>query len=314
MHAVAIDASDQYRSPRNPERAIRRTTELVVLHTTEAPAHGSLKKLSERGECHFCVTEEGRVYRIVDRDREAFHAGRSMWNGKEDVDKFSIGVECVGYHNKPMPMEQLRAIAQLVRELKSMYHLSDAQVVAHSHVAYGAPNRWQKKRHRGRKRCGMLFSTATVRKILELKAKPTMDVDVRAGRLVVGDDYLNRVLYGGLDIMAAHYHLAPVKPTPAMPKPAPAKPMPAKSAPVRSTPARPATIVRAKSAQLTTADLVKSGYRIAGVVSGEQTALKIAGERWQSATTFYSIRDKIYSGQQINPAKLEKGTCVWLKR
>ena len=48
-----------------------------------------------------------------------------MWRGKEDVDKFSIGIECVGYHNKPMGTVQLVAIRQLVKELKAMYDLSD---------------------------------------------------------------------------------------------------------------------------------------------------------------------------------------------
>ena len=86
----AIDASNRYRSPRNPERKVRRSTDLIILHTTEAPSRSSLNKLSDRGEAHYCVTEEGTIYRIVDRDKEAFHAGRSMWRGKEDVDKFSI--------------------------------------------------------------------------------------------------------------------------------------------------------------------------------------------------------------------------------
>ena len=95
--AVAVPISNRYRSPRNPERKVRASTELIVLHTTEAPARSSLTKVSDRGECHFCVTEDGTVYRIVDRDREAFHAGRSMWNGKEDVDNFSVGIESVRY-------------------------------------------------------------------------------------------------------------------------------------------------------------------------------------------------------------------------
>ena len=84
--ASAIDFSNRYRSPRNAERRVRMATELIVLHTTEAPERSSLNKLSDRGEAHYCVTEAGTVYRIVDRDRVAFHAGRSMWNGKEDVD------------------------------------------------------------------------------------------------------------------------------------------------------------------------------------------------------------------------------------
>ena len=90
--ASALEISNRYRSPRNPERKVRASTQLIVLHTTEAPARSSLNKLSDRGEAHYCVTEAGSIYAIVDRDRVAFHAGRSMWNGKEDVDLFSIGI------------------------------------------------------------------------------------------------------------------------------------------------------------------------------------------------------------------------------
>lgn len=220
MFSEAIDASNRYRSPRNPERKIRRSTELIVLHTTEAPARSSLNKLSDRGEAHFCVTEEGQVYSIVDRDREAFHAGRSMWNGREDVDKFSIGIECVGYHNKPMPKVQLAAIRDLVKELKSMYRIPDERVVCHSHVAYGAPNKWQKRKHRGRKRCGMLFAMPSVRRVLALRSRPAFDPDTRARRLTVGDDFLNNVLYGRVDLMSASYGVPTQTPPPLQPKPA----------------------------------------------------------------------------------------------
>jgi len=63
-------------------------------------------------------------------------------------------------------------------------------------VAYGAPNKWQPRSHRGRKRCGMLFATATVRAKLNLMSRPAYDPDVKAGRLVVGDAFLAQVLYG----------------------------------------------------------------------------------------------------------------------
>ena len=123
--ASALDISNRYRSPRNPERRVRKTTELIVLHTTEAPERSSLNKLCDRGEAHYCVTEVGKIYRIVDRDRVAFHAGRSMWNGKEDADEFSIGIECVGYHDKAMGMVQIRAIRDLVKDLQKMYKIPD---------------------------------------------------------------------------------------------------------------------------------------------------------------------------------------------
>ncbi len=309
MQAAALDISNRYRSPRNPERKVRTATTLIILHTTEAPARSSLNKVSDRGECHFCVTEEGSIYAIVDRDREAFHAGRSMWCGKEDVDKYSVGIECVGYHDKPMPMIQLKAIAALVKELQRMYKLPDQAVIAHSHVAYGAPNKWQKRKHRGRKRCGMLFATRTIRQILNLKARPAVDRDVRAGRLAVGDPYLEKVLYSNVDYLAKNYSVKmPATPVASKKKVPPAitsKPTSSKPTPPKRTSSAPPKSI---------ADLKAQGYVLKGTILPDKTAAKLVGAKWNSADTYYTIRNKIYSGKEVNPAKFEKGMSVWRKK
>ena len=306
----AINASDRYRSPRNPERKVREATTLIVLHTTEAPARGSLNKLCDRGECHFVVDEDGAVYRIVDRDKEAFHAGRSMWNGKEDVDKFSVGIECVGYHNKPMPTVQLDAIKQLVKELKSMYKVTDDRVVCHSHVAYGAPNKYHKKKHRGRKRCGMLFATPTVRRLLGLTLRPKYDPDIRARRLVQADPYLNSILYGKVDPMVKHYPKA-VKQKSEPPKKSP----PAVSQAAAKPSAKPSAVAPAagEAPPKSVPELIKRGWKVKGVISRDQTAIRIAGDRWNAADTYYTIRDKVFPGNQVDPKKFEKGMSVWRK-
>lgn len=329
--AFAVDASDRYRSPRNPERKIRPATELIVLHTTEAPARSSLNKVSERGECHFCVTEEGTIYRIVDRDREAFHAGRSMWAGKEDIDKYSIGIECVGYHDKPMSLIQLYAIRDLLRDLKAMYHLSDDRVVTHSQVAYGAPNKWQKKKHRGRKRCGMLFAMPSVRKVLGLKSRMAYDPDTKAKRLAVGDPYLEKVLYGNVDTMRGNYGkaaVAGVAPADSgsssgllgwFAKTVQSKPVqPAISAPPKPKAAQPAKGGSSASSAFkripqSVADLKAQGFKLKGRVVPGRTASQIAGARWNSASTYYTIRDKVIPGNTINPAKIEVNMGVWMK-
>jgi len=221
--AAPLVLKDDYRSPRNKERDLRKATTLIVLHTTEAHAKSSLNKLSERGEAHYCVVENGTVYRIIDRDREAFHAGRSMWNGKEDCDEFSIGIEVVGHHDQAVTLQQLDALKELIARLKRLYSISDVRVVCHSHVAYGAPNTWHKKKHRGRKRCGMLFAMPSVRARLGLTARPASDPDVKAKRLVQVDTDLAAVLYGSRDTMAAHYNR---RPAPVVMRAAPANPPP----------------------------------------------------------------------------------------
>ena len=339
LGASALDISNRYRSPRNPERRVRTSTRLIVLHTTEAPARSSLNKVSDRGECHYCVTESGQAYRIVDRDREAFHAGRSMWQGVEDVDKFSIGIECVGYHDKAMPAAQIAAIRELVEKLKSMYRIPDQCVVCHSHVAYGAPNKWHKFKHRGRKRCGMLFAMQSVRRRLGLMKRPAFDPDTRAQRLKQADEYLRRVLYGNTDTMAQFYGnvMSLVAPRPSVAvggKPPASAGAPQRKATVAvkpvhvvakppattklpATPKVPPVLTAAMptgAAPKTIEQLKARGYTVAGTVSRGVTASKIAGRRWKSPDTYYTIRDKVIPGSQIDDSRIERGMRVWMKK
>lgn len=185
-----------YYSPRNRERPRRSHTWYIILHTTEGPKRGSLNKVRKNGECHYFIDTAGNVYRIIERQRVAYHAGRSMWKGKTNLDKYSLGIEMVGYHDKPITSAQCRALKSLLEELQRIYKLSDDRVIPHSMVAYAGPNRWHKSSHRGRKRCGMYFADPDVRLKLGLTSQPVYDPDVRAGRLAVGDSYLANILFG----------------------------------------------------------------------------------------------------------------------
>lgn len=183
-------------SPHTRTRARRASTKFIVLHTTEGGLSGSLKKLKKNGEAHYLVDYSGKVYRVVERSKVAYHSGRSMWQGQTNLDKVSIGIEIVGYHNKPPNHAQKKAVKELCRQLQKIYRIPDSRVIPHSMVAYGKPNRWHRKAHRGRKRCAMLYGQTTLRREIGLTSKPTFDPDVRAGRLVNADPYLTKVLFG----------------------------------------------------------------------------------------------------------------------
>ena len=184
-------------SPRDAERQRRARTDYIILHTTEGPAQGSLQKLRQNGEAHFLVDRNGRVYMIIRQEKIAYHAGRSMWNGRENIDACSIGIEVVGTYNGTVTEAQCGALKRLLGNLKRAYKVSDDHVLTHSMVAYGGANRWFSRSHRGRKRCGMLFANPTLRLKLGLDAQPRYDPDVTAGRLTVADPYLARMLYPG---------------------------------------------------------------------------------------------------------------------
>ena len=191
----ALSYSDAYASPRTRERARRASTQFIILHTTEGEAKPSLRKLSKNGEAHYCIDRDGKVYRIVERSRVAYHCGVSMWRGRKNLDDVSIGIEVVGYHDRALTARQYVALRDLVLTLQKIYGIKDANVMPHAQVAYGTPNRWHPRSHRGRKRCGMGYAVPAVRRLLGLEERWLADPDVRARRLVVGDAYLSQVLY-----------------------------------------------------------------------------------------------------------------------
>ncbi len=192
--AVSLRISNRY-SPLNSERPHRNRTEFIILHTTEGGDRPSLDRIRRGGLAHYVVMRDGRVHRVIDRKRLARHAGRSMWDGVENLDHRSIGIEVVGYHNKALKMAQITAVAELVCQLQTIYEIPDDQVLTHSMVAYGKRNRWHRHSHRGRKRCGMQFATPELRQRLGLEGRALTDPDVATGRLINGDPYLAIVLY-----------------------------------------------------------------------------------------------------------------------
>jgi N-acetylmuramoyl-L-alanine amidase len=202
-HAAGLNIRNHY-SPHNRDRARRDATRYIILHTTEGDNTGSIDKIHQRGEAHYVVDTAGKVYRIIHRDRIAYHAGRSMWEGHTNLDRIALGIEMVGYHNRPITAAQERALRELLSQLQRIYRVPDTHVLPHCMVAYGEPNRWHKRPHRGRKRCGMFFAQPALRHRLGLDAVPADDPDVRAGRLTAADAYLEDQVYGARNDRAIH--------------------------------------------------------------------------------------------------------------
>jgi hypothetical protein len=180
----------------------RKKTKYIIVHTAELGLKTTLRVVSKGkrfrngrrtngGHAHYVIARNGRTYRILDRKYEADHAGRSMWNGDTDISAMSIGIELVGYHYAPITDAQYRSVGILIEILQGVYGLDDRAVLTHSQVAYGRPNRWHPKNHRGRKRCAKNFNRAKAR----LGPTWNHDPDVRARRLMA-DTQLAAVYYG----------------------------------------------------------------------------------------------------------------------
>ncbi len=177
--------------PRSFKKRRRKSTRFVVLHSTESGLRSALRTLSRRGHSNYLVARNGTIYRILNKQYRSHHAGLSMWNGLRDISSHSIGIELVGYHNDPFTASQYESLKWLIEVMQRVYKIPDHHVLEHYRVAYGRPNRWVKRPHRGRKKDPGVFNFSRARAGLNSKDPRNSilyDPDVRAGRLIPDPD------------------------------------------------------------------------------------------------------------------------------
>jgi N-acetylmuramoyl-L-alanine amidase len=128
-------------SPNFDERSL--PVSMIVLHYTGMPdCEGALDRLCSpqaKVSAHYCVDEDGTVYRLVDESKRAWHAGKSHWRGVSDVNSASVGIEIVNpgheFGYREFPDEQVAALIPLVASVKERHGIGRGNVVGHSDVA-----------------------------------------------------------------------------------------------------------------------------------------------------------------------------------
>lgn len=119
------------------------SVDYIVLHYTNMrSAKDSLKHLcnpESKVSAHYLIDENGKIFRLVEEEKRAWHAGESFWRGQRNMNSASIGIElhnpgrAFGY--RPFPEKQMAALKGLLREMKERWGLSPACLLGHSDIA-----------------------------------------------------------------------------------------------------------------------------------------------------------------------------------
>jgi N-acetylmuramoyl-L-alanine amidase len=117
--------------------------DILVLHYTGMQsAEAAIARLCDpasRVSSHYVVEEDGRIWRLVEEGRRAWHAGVSFWRGHETLNGRSIGIEIVnpghewGY--REFPLVQMAAVTELCQGILARHAIPPRNVVAHSDIA-----------------------------------------------------------------------------------------------------------------------------------------------------------------------------------
>ena len=133
-------------SPNFNER--KHPLDMLVLHYTGmATGEDALERMCDSKaevSAHYMVWEDGRITQLVEEDKRAWHAGVASWQGQQDLNSRSIGIEIVnGGHDfrapdgslPPYPRPQIHAVLDLIHDILGRHAIPATRILGHSDIA-----------------------------------------------------------------------------------------------------------------------------------------------------------------------------------
>ena len=131
--------SPNFNKKKRPFRSIK----FIVIHYTgmQSERESIIRLCSPKYKVssHFLISQSGKVYRLVEDNRIAWHAGKSRWGKYKDLNKNSIGIELVnkghrfGYTN--FKKKQLSSLIKICNKLIKKYKIKKVNIVGHSDIS-----------------------------------------------------------------------------------------------------------------------------------------------------------------------------------
>jgi len=87
---------------------------------------------------HFYIRRDGQIIQFVPIDKRAWHAGVSSFEGSENCNDFSIGIEMAGGDHIPYTSKQYLALKFLTLAIKERFpKITSDRIVGHCDIAPG---------------------------------------------------------------------------------------------------------------------------------------------------------------------------------
>ena len=118
---------------------------MLVLHYTGMQScEEALERMCDKAakvSAHLLIDEDGAVYRLVEDNQRAWHAGRSYWRGVSDINSASVGIELVnpghefGYQD--FPDAQIKSLIAIAQGITERHNIAPTGIVGRSDIAPG---------------------------------------------------------------------------------------------------------------------------------------------------------------------------------
>lgn len=106
------------------------------LESSTHPYFAEIKNLEV--SAHFYIKRNGDLIQFVATEHRAWHAGISVFEGRENCNDFSIGIELEGMDTDSFTNEQYQSLVTLSQHLIATYpKLNKKKITGHSDIAPG---------------------------------------------------------------------------------------------------------------------------------------------------------------------------------
>jgi len=111
----------------------------LFTNTLDANAHPYFQTIHQlRVSAHLLIRRDGETVQYVPFHRRAWHAGQSLFKGRERCNDFSIGVELEGTDTLPYAEQQYRQLAKVIQALQKTYPaITRERITGHADIAPG---------------------------------------------------------------------------------------------------------------------------------------------------------------------------------
>jgi len=121
----------------------KKNIKFIVLHYTGMQSERvSIERLTSKKSkvsSHYLINKDGKITKMVDEKKIAWHAGKSKWKNFVNLNNQSIGIELVnkghqfGYEN--FSKKQILKLALLCKILIKKYKIKKKNILGHSDIA-----------------------------------------------------------------------------------------------------------------------------------------------------------------------------------
>jgi len=136
-----MTAIRQLRSPNCGPRRDNLLPRYVVLHYTAMPtAQDAIKRLCDAEaevSSHYVICKSGEITQLVSEGLRAWHAGAGEWQGLQDINSRSIGIELDNDGQSPFTDALMNSLTWLLARILAGWDIPPSHVIGHSDLAPG---------------------------------------------------------------------------------------------------------------------------------------------------------------------------------